>query len=210
MKYTNRQAHGNDFENRVHLAEHGRTKEEYEKLIPNGYTAELDLVSGVEVDFNGSVKTTCKNSVDCGSIKRMYENTKNKNLKIIIGENREIDTNTKSFDKIYVFEYNKLHFPLLWSNQKIDTLQDMVEYVVNVPFGRKGQKDNQKLWKQKREEIYKSEGKGLMTINVKIDGKKQRRIQCGFNIKELIKAGIPYKVYTKKYKNIDLPYVYTK
>ena len=49
-----------------------------------------------------------------------------------------------------------------------------------------------------------------MSINAKIDGKKQRRVQCGFNIKKMIKAGIPYKVYTKKYKNIDLPYIYTK
>ena len=209
MKYTNRQSHGNDFEDRIHLAEHGRTKEEYEKLIPNGYTAELDLVSGVEVDFNGSVKTTCQPAVDCGDIKRMYENTKNKNIKFIIGKHRKVDSNTKSFDKIYVFEYNKSHFSLLWANQSLDTLQAFVDYVVNVPFGRKGQQDNQRLWKKKRSEIYKSEGRGLMSINAKIDGKKQRRVQCGFKIEEIIAAGIPYKVYTNQYKNIDLPYLYT-
>ena len=49
----------------------------------------------------------------------------------------------------------------------------------------------------------------FIAINAKIDGKKQRRVQCGFKIEEMIAAGIPYKVYTNQYKNIDLPYLYT-
>ena len=32
-----------------------------------------------------------------------------------------------------------------------------------------------------------------MRIHPKVDSKKQRRVQCSFNIDSLIKAGIPYE-----------------
>ena len=75
MEATNVQAHGDDFENEIHLAVHGKTKKEYEKLIKGGHIAELDIKKGVLADFNGSVKATNTNSVGCGDIIRQYNGT---------------------------------------------------------------------------------------------------------------------------------------
>ena len=206
MEATNVQAHGDDFENEIHLAVHGKTKKEYEKLIKGGHIAELDIKKGVLADFNGSVKATKTNSVGGGDIIRQYKGTKVLDIIFIIGKYNQITKKIKEYDKIYEFYINPTHWDLLWSGIQLDTLENFDSYVKSIPRGKEAQLAHQDLWKEKRENIYEKEDRGLMSINAKIDSKGQRRVQCGFNIKEMIKADIPHKIFTEEYRGISLPY----
>ena len=207
MTLTNVQSHGDNFENEIHLAVHGKPKKEYEKLIKGGHIAELDIEKGILADFNGSVKATKTNSVGGGDIIRQYKGTKVLDITFIIGRYNQITKKIKEYDKIYEFYINPTHWDLLWNGMQLATLKKFDSYVKSIPKGKEGQLANQKLWKEKRETIYENEGRGLMSINAKIDSKKQRRVQCEFNIKEMIVSGIPYKIFTEEYRGINLPYV---
>ena len=207
---TNVQSHGDNFENEIHLAVHGKTKKEYETLIEGGYTAKFDIAKGVLADFNGSVKVTNGNSIGCGDIIRMYEGTKGNDITFIVGVWQQTAKKVKTYSTIYEFYLDPSHHNTLWGNIKLKTLKKFDSYVKNIPHGKKGQSDNKKLWKQKKQNIYASEGRGLVDINAKIDSKTQRRVQCAFKIKDLIESGIPYKKFTKTYRGISLPYIQDK
>ncbi|MDP7366127.1 MAG: hypothetical protein QGH83_02520 [Candidatus Pacebacteria bacterium] len=199
------QKHGNDFENEIHLAVHGKTKKEYEQLLPGGHIAELDIQKGVLSNFNGSVKVTGKKSVACGDLLRMYTNTKQLDITVIIGKWDRVGSMKKEYRKIYEFYLNPPYSDLLWGGMQFDTLQEFTNYVRTIPYGKKSQLANQKRWKAKRDNIYESEGKGLMSMNAKIDSGVQRRVQCSFKIDDMIKYGISHKIFTKEYRGIDLP-----
>ena len=204
------QQHGIDFENTIHLALHGTPKKEYEKLIEGGYTAEFDIVKGIKnINFNGSVKVTSSNNVECGSIERMYKHTNGDgavSFTMIIGCHNQVG-NDKVYNTIYEVDIKPEHHSLLWSDMQLNTLTEYVNYVKSIPKGKEAQLQNQKLWKEKRQTIYENEGQGIMKIDTKIDGKTQRRTQASFNIKTLEESGIPFRKYTQEYRGIDLPHI---
>ena len=210
MKPNASQQHGIDFENTIHLALHGTPKKEYELLIEGGYTAAFDIVKGIKnIDFNGSVKVTQSNSVGCGSIVRMFNHTSGVEatpFTMIVGQWVQ-DGKDKTYHTIHEFYIEPKHHSILWGNMQLKTIKEFVNYVKNIPHGKEAQLENQKLWKDKRQYIYENEGKGLMTINTKVDGKDQRRVQAGFNIKHLVASAIPSKKDTQEYRGIDLPYI---
>ena len=210
MSLTNVQAHGNNFENEIHLAVHGKTKKEYEKLIEGGHISKFDIVEGTLADFNGSVKTAKGNGVGCGDIRRMYEGTKGNTITFIVGVWKQTGKKVKTFSTIYEFYIDPSHHNVLWEGMKLNTLSKFDCYIKSIPHGKKGQKANQKLWKEKRADIYHEEGKGLMSIDAKVDSEKQRRVQCSFKIKKMIEAGIPHQEFTDEYRGILLPYIYDK
>ena len=209
MKSNAVQQHGIDFENQIHLALHGTPKEKYENLIEGGYTAVFDIVKGIkDVDFNGSIKVTGSNGVGCGDIVRMYNHTSGDNatpFTMIIGQYKQIQKR-KEYHTIYEFYIRPEHHKILWGGMKLNTIKKFVDYVKNIPHGEEAQLKNQKLWKDKRQQIFDNEGKGLMGIDAKIGSKSQRRTQCSFKINLLEESGIPFNKYTKKYRGLSLPY----
>ena len=64
-------------------------------------------------------------------------------------------------------------------------------YVKAIPEGRTAQQDT-KVERQVLKTIVE-DSTAQMRIHPKVDSKKQRRVQCSFNIDSLIKAGIPYE-----------------
>jgi len=206
-KFVNVQAHGDGFENEIHLAVHGKTKREYEQLIEGGHIAKFDIVKGTLSTFNGSVKVTKGHKVGCGDIIRMYTGTKDNIIIFIIGVWEQASKKVKEYNKVYEFYIDPSHHSLLWKDMQLDTLEKFDNYVKSIPHGKESQLANQKLWKEKRKNIYDLEGQGLMSIDAKIDSKKQRRVQCGFDIEEMMESGIPYTIFTKEYRGISLPYI---
>ena len=68
-------------------------------------------------------------------------------------------------------------------------LADYCTYIKNISAGKKAQQET----KEERE-ILKNcveDKNALFKIHPKVDSKKQRRVECSLNIKELLKADIP-------------------
>jgi len=211
MKPNASQQHGIDFENQIHLALHGTPKEKYERLIEGGYTAVFDIVKGIkDIDFNGSIKVTGGNGVGCGDIVRMYNHTSGADatpFTMIVGLYTQSTKTIKEYHTIYEFYIKPEHHSILWGGMQLNTIEEFVNYVKNIPHGKEAQLENKKLWKDKRQHIYENEGSGLMTINAKIDSRSQRRTQSGFNINLLEASAIPSKKYTQEYRGLVLPYI---
>lgn len=198
------QEHGNMFENQIHLATHGILKDDYQKLIPNGYTSKYDIVKGTHSKKNVSIKVTGNNGVGCGDIMRMYEATSNDTFDILIGTWTQ-KGNNKHYSEIYEIKIKPEYHNILWGGMKKNKIKEFVDYVKSIPHGKKAQLENQPIWKEKRKVLEKN--KGIIDVAAKIDSGGQRRTQCGFGIKQLIDSGIPYKRHTKDFMGIQLPYI---
>ena len=199
------QAHGNLFEDIVIKSLTGLSKEEYQKLIPRSYTSSLDLHKDIKVDFNGSIKTTGGDGIACSDLLKFFTNTCNNDLRLTVGCWNQINTTTKIFHSVYEFYIKPEYSKLLWANINEETLSTFVNYVKSIPHGKEAQLKNQEIWPQKRDAIFEQYGKGLVSIDAKVDSKIQRRVQCGLSLKKLIKSTIPYTKYDYEYKEIKLP-----
>ena len=94
------QAHGNTFEDIIIRKLTGKSKKEYDALKgKGGYTSAMDLVEGLIVNRDYSIKTAKNNKVDCGDIlRRMSE----KEYIMIVGQWRQ-DGDTKVIHTVYCF-----------------------------------------------------------------------------------------------------------
>ena len=73
-----------------------------------------------------------------------------------------------------------------------EKLREFDEYIKSIPEGRDAQQ-NTKVERQLLKTITEDVN-AQMKIHPKVDSKKQRRVQCSFNIDNLIKAGVEYEV----------------
>lgn len=180
------QAHGNVFED-IKIQEHtGLTKKEYDKLKENGYTSPFDLVKGIVVDVNKSIKTTGKKTVECADIlKRMEE----KEYQLIIGCYKQQGGN-KVFYAEYEFFITPDDYSKLWGTMTYESVKTFVDFVKNIPCGKEGQKNTLKQRKSLQEKVQCKNS--LMKINPKVDSKNQRRVQCSFKLDEMLSSGIKY------------------
>ena len=189
------QVHGNKFEDLKIRQPTGLSKKEYDKLKPGGYTAPFDLVEGFLVPYNGSVKTTGRNTVDCADIlKRMEQNE----YRVIVGCYTQRGP-YKIFHTEYEFFITPDDYLKLWGSMTYESVKPFVDFVKNIPHGAEGRKNT-----SKKRTLFKKEvqcKKSLMTINPKLDSKTQRRVQCSFSLDKMISSGIKY---TKKDINITI------
>jgi hypothetical protein len=201
------QQHGVIFEDVIVRAITGLSKEEYQSKLTNAYTASMDIEKDIESDTNNSIKTSKEGkSVGCGDILRFVEHCKQTEFTIIVGAWRQVTSEIKRYDCIYEFYINPTHYDILWSGITKEVLEPFVNYVKAIEPGKAAQLANRKIWKEHRQNIYDTHGRGLCAIDAKIDSKTQRRVQCSFKIDELIKSGISYCKYETEYKGITLPY----
>lgn len=190
------QAHGNAFEDIKIRELTGLSKEEYDRLKPNGYTSSFDLIDGVIVDFNGSIKTTGKNTVECADIlKRMQE----KEYRLIIGCYTQ-QGNNKVFHTEYEFYITPEDYSKLWGNMTYKEVEKFVNFVKAIPPGKQAQKETLEERKNLQEQVQCK--KSLIKINPKVDSKNQRRVQCSVKLDELLSSGLKY---VKKDINIIIP-----
>lgn len=180
------QSHGNIFEDIKIQERTGLTKKEYDLLKSNGYTSPFDLVKGIIVDYNGSIKSTGKNSIDCADI---LKRIKQKEYRLIVGCYTQQENN-KVFHTEYEFYITPNDYSKLWGNMTYEKVKPFVDYVTSIPKGREAQKNTLKARKLLQEQIQCKQS--LMKINPKVDSKNQRRVQCSVKLDELIFSGIKY------------------
>lgn len=181
------QEHGIAFED-IKIREYtGLSKKEYDKLKPKGgYTSPFDLVEGIIVAFNGSIKSTGKSTVDCADILKRMSQT---NYTLIVGcyDQRGDD---KIFHTEYKFYIEEKDYDTLWGSMEYCDVENFVSFVKNIPRGRESQKNTLNERNILQEQLQCK--RALMTVNPKVDSDKQRRVQCSFKLDEMIQSGIKY------------------
>jgi len=187
------QSHGNDFEDLKIQELTGISKKEYDKLKSNGYTSPFDLVKGIIVNYNGSIKSTGQNSINCSDILKRMEQTE---YTFIVGCYKQ-KGNNKVFHTEYKFYILPEHYKLLWGDMKYELIEQYVNKIKSIEKGRAAQKKYQLVKNQWKSEVKCN--KALFIINPKVDSKEQRRVQCSIGLDKLLSSGIKY---TKKDINI--------
>ena len=199
------QNHGNKFEDLVIQKVAKVSKKEYEKLIPNAYTSPMDIHEGVRSNFNGSVKTTGGDGIGLGDIVSFYDHATTTPFKMIVGQWEQSTKTDKTFHTVYEFDITPEIGKMLFGDISRRQLITFRNYVKSIPAGKKGQEDNKKLWKEKRDRLV-SKTNPVVRIDAKIDSKTQRRVQSSVNISALLEMGVPCKTFRKKYRGIQLPH----
>ena len=181
------QSHGNDYEDLVIKRLTGMSKKEYDALKgKGGYTSAMDLVEGLYVDRNYSIKVTNGNRVDCGDIlRRMNE----KEYDVIVGVWDQVG-DRKIFHTEYRFHIKPEDYSKLWGSMTYEQVKEFDQYVKSIPKTREGQQSTKAERTRRKSEIACKDA--LMVIHPKVDSKSQRRVQCSFKIDEMIAAGIEY------------------
>jgi hypothetical protein len=183
------QAHGNIFEDVIIQQRTGLSKKEYDKLKKNGYTSEFDLVAGLIVDYDGSIKTTQNNTVCCADLLNMMNHTGE--YRFVVGCYDQIGKQ-KVFHTQYEFFIKSQHYDMLWNGMDYEKIEQYVSKIKSIQRGKEAQLQYQQLFK----ESWKSEvdsDTSMFIINPKVDSKKQRRVQCSIPLDKLINSGIEYK-----------------
>mgnify|MGYP005732547357 FL=1 len=181
------QAHGNYYEDIKIKELTGFGKEEYDTMKDNGYTSSMDIVKGLHSNKDVSIKTAKGKKVDCGDILRRRSETE---YDIIIGLYNQVG-DMKVFHTEYTFHITPKHEEILWGKMTYEKLREFNEYIKSIPEGRTAQQDT-KVERQVLKTITE-DADAQMKIHPKVDSKKQRRVQCSFNIDKLIKAGVEYE-----------------
>ena len=181
------QAHGNLFEDVKTREITGLGKEEYDKLKSNGYTSSMDIVKGLHSDIDVSIKTAKSNKVDCGDVLRRRAESE---YDIVIGQWTQAGDN-KVFHTEYTFHIKPEHESLLWGKMNYEKLREFDSYIKSIHAGLNGQQETM-IVRQLLKNIVE-DSNALMSIHPKVDSKKQRRVQCSFNIDKLIKSGVEYE-----------------
>ncbi len=145
----------------------------------------MDIMKGLLSANDYSIKTTNGNRVDCGDILRRRDE---KEYHLVVAQWEQCGDN-KVFYNEYTFFIKPEHEYKLWGKMNYNLLADYCTYIKNISAGKKAQQET----KEERE-ILKNcveDKNALFKIHPKVDSKKQRRVQCSLNIKELLKADIP-------------------
>jgi hypothetical protein len=201
------QNHGVLFEDSIIRAITGLSKDEYQTLLENAYTASMDVVKGIKSDVNYSVKVSKDGkSIGCGDIIRFIKHSRDDEFTMVVGAWQQISSEVKRYNTIYEFNIKPADYTKLWDRITEEVMQPFVDYVRSIEPGKTAQMANRNVWKQRRQAIYDTYGQGLCAIDAKIDSKNQRRVQCSIKIDKLIDSGIAYSKYETEYKGIKLPY----
>ena len=184
------QAHGNYYEDLKTRQITGLSKVDYDALKENGYTSGMDIMKGLLSISDYSIKTTNGNKIDCGDVLRRRQET---DYNLVVGCYSQVGEN-KVFHTEYTFYIKPEHEQKLWGRMNYNLLAEYVNYIKNIPAGKKAQQET----KTERTVLKNciSDKNALVKIHPKVDSKKQRRVQCSVKINELIKAGIEYQVRT--------------
>ena len=201
------QKHGFDFEDLIIKNITGITATEYKTYQKSGHTAVFDIDEGTLSSKNYSIKVSRQSlNVWTSDILRFYDCTKNIDFNMIVGcwypDNRG-----KRFDTIIDFHFSPKYHELLWSDLPRKELETFCNYIKTIPHGRKAQQENRVIWKQKRDALLEKYGRGLVSINAKIDSGVQRRVQSGIKLNDLFDNNIQCRVYDKSFKGLSLPFI---
>jgi len=150
-------------------------------------------ISHTENKFNSnescSIKTTQSSVICCGDIIRIhdyiYEINSDRKITIIIIQQEQCG-DTKRIVNIVEIPFTKEFHNYLFRPDLLhrDDLVCYDKYIREIPPGKKGQQEEKEIrdgWKNSMQE----ECELGITINPKVDSKKQRRVQCSFSLKNI-------------------------
>ena len=198
------QAHGNLFEDHIIRKIAGVSKLEYEKLIPNAYTSPMDIHAGVKSDKSYSIKASKGKGIGLGDMLSFYKELHSGEFIMVVGLWEQLTASEKSFHTVYEFKINRDYAKILFGGVTESDIVEFRNWISNIPKGKDAQQLNSSIWKTKRDQLEK-QNLPVIKFCPKIDSNKQRRLQAGTHIDDLINAGIPFTKYTKEYVGIPLP-----
>lgn len=180
------QLHGNIYEETVILDVTGLDKASYDNTKKNGYTSVWDIEKGEYSDSDISIKTTGNNTVCMGDVIRMMTHT---NYDLVVGVYTQ-DGDTKVFTTQYTFHITDADTSKIWGSMEKEEVAAFVDFVKAIPHGKEGQLSTKEYRNAFLSEV--QDKSALMTINPKVDSKKQRRVQCSMKLDELLASGVQY------------------
>jgi len=184
------QAHGNIFEDIIIRKLTGKSKKEYDALKKGGYTSAMDLVKGLLVNEDYSIKTTGSNIVNCGDI---ISRMKEKRYIMIVGQWRQLDPTTKLIHTIYCFNVKSKDYKKLWGKNKIKMTEGYVKKVTSVDHKDRSQVEDYRT--PEKQDAWFTEldwdFDALLRPNPKVNS-QQSRVQCTFKIDRMIASGVEY------------------
>lgn len=169
---TERQAHGFRFETAV--------INELNLTVYGDYTSTWDAL-----DKETPISIKCISStgnIDCGSVVRMFEHFNNPGWEMIVGRHQN-----KILTSVHRYLFDKEVCDKLTGDLTLEEVRDLDSCIKT--FGEGHHEEAREVAKE-----WKAENKsrmGLLTIQPKIDSKRQRRVQCGIN-RSAIKKLFPY------------------
>ena len=161
---------------------------------------------------NISIKTTCSDTICCGKIGRFINDILPESKTIMIASKLvQINPKQKEVTKTCIINLPEIFIKLKDNKEDFEEYKlkfkkdvlDFENYIHNLP---KGKISNDYLIKGKELENKYPDIFKLVTINIKVDSKIQRRVQCSIDINKINKDNIEEfegaKVYDKKYCGI--------
>ena len=166
------QGHGFVMENRVRVALG------LEPRVNGTDIHDIDEISNETT----SIKTTGSDLVCCGDPVRLWNYREDpRNHEMIVFKYVQEDDQTKRVTNTTILKIDQSFLDLLFGRATIDQIHELVNFIKNIPRGRR-QTPNEK---ERIKTIKKSIPTGIIRLNPKIDSRQQRRLQCSFNMKDL-------------------------
>ena len=155
----------------------GLSKKEYESI---SYTNSIDIPLHLnrKTNKNVSVKSTKSNTVYMANPLNVYEHSESNSYDIITF----IYDLKGSLDILYLRLNN--HRKFLFGEVSKNDIHELTKLIKSVEYGRRQTPEERKLIQDKKNELNLKSG--IIKFNPKIDSKKQRRLQCSFNINECL------------------------
>jgi hypothetical protein len=159
---TERQAHGFRFESAVISTLNLEPSENYTSTwdaFDNGNPISIKCISST-------------GNVDCGSIVRMFEHFQNPGWEMIVGRHKN-----KIITSVHRYLFTEEVCSLLKGDLTLEEVSDLDSCIKS--FGEGYHEEAREVAKE-----WKAENRsrmGLLTVQPKIDSRRQRRVQCGIN-----------------------------
>lgn len=181
------QKHGFDMENSI------RTNVFHLKEVSNDTNTHDIPCSQNPFDPGENISIKCSGGtrIECGDIQRFYNyDFTKKNTIIFIHWEQNTDT-TKIIKRIYEIDYNQLLHTHLFGTITLKKIEEYVRFIKSIPPGQKAQKQYKVEREDMKRELQQIHNMTAV-IHPKVDSKKQRRVQCSFNIMKIPAAYITY------------------
>ena len=131
-----------------------------------------------------SIKTTGSDLVCCGDPVRLWNYREDsRNHEMIVFKYVQKDDKTKRVTNTTILKIDQSFLDRLFGRATIDQIHELVNLIKSIPKGRKQTPEE----KKKIKTIKNSIPTGIIRLNPKIDSKQQRRLQCSFYMKDLLK-----------------------
>lgn len=186
---------------------HGK---KYEKYIMNAFpkalskelpiTSHWDILSEYdeELFIPTSIKTTKNNIIWLSDARNFISN--HESFRLIVAQYNQ-KNGYKEFYNLLEFIITPEILDKIIGDLKIDFVKEFHESINKFGYGKENQilaRDISKKFKELNKET-----KTLITLNPKIDSKRQRRLQCSIKISDLIKVIQP-NVFNNFYKGVNI------